>query len=284
MSANAGHRATTSGTRVLLGFAGVIVLAMGLILTAAPERTHDYFAWTIRSPLTAAFLGSAYLSSSLLELNGARRKVWAHSRIAVPSVLLFAALTLVVSLLHIDLFHLQAPAAFTRFVTWAWIGIYAVVPLLMAFILVRQLRTPGTDPARQRPAERWFRVLLGIHAAVLIPFGIALLLHPERWSALWPWPLTPLTGRAVGAWLVGLGLVAAHAAWENDAHRLAALLPAYTALGLLQLVAVARYAGEMRWETPQAWVFLAFLVSYVLGGALSWWRWRDRQHEVPAMA
>jgi len=35
----------------------------------------------------------------------------------------------------------------TRFLTWGWLCVYAVVPLAMLIILLRQIRTPGIDPS-----------------------------------------------------------------------------------------------------------------------------------------
>lgn len=43
------------------------------------------------------------------------------------------------------------------------------------------------------------RVTLGV---LLFGLGAALYLVPSVQSVLWPWPLTPLTARAVAAWLV----------------------------------------------------------------------------------
>ncbi len=50
----------------------------------------------------------------------------------------------------------------------------------------------------------------------MIGFGGALFLAPELAGPLWPWALTILTARMLGAWLIGLGLAAAQALWEND--------------------------------------------------------------------
>jgi hypothetical protein len=38
-------------------------------------------------------------------------------------------------------------------------------------------------------------------------------------------PLTPLTGRAVGAWLIGLGIAVAQGVWDGDVVRLGVLWP-----------------------------------------------------------
>ena len=40
----------------------------------------------------------------------------------------------------------------------------------------------------------------------LVGLGIALFAAPDAVARIWPWPLTPLTARAIEAWLVGLFL------------------------------------------------------------------------------
>ncbi len=99
--------------RRLLLVAAVLVFLAGLQLFVFPLRTEDWFAWTIAPPMTAVFLGAAYWSSAVLEIAGARAAGWAEARLAVGSVLVFTTLTLVVTLVHLDRFHLGAehPAA-----------------------------------------------------------------------------------------------------------------------------------------------------------------------------
>jgi hypothetical protein len=257
---------TTKGTRGILVVASVLVLLIGVLLSVLPEHTERFFAWTIRAPLTAAFLGAAYLSSFFLEFMASRRPLWAEARIAVPAVLVFTVLTLIVSLHHLDLFHLNAPDAVARFITWAWLVIYAVVPLLLVALLVRQLRAPGRDPERAVPLTRGYRALLAAHAVLLIPLGIALLLLPTWVATVWPWPLTPLTARAIGAWCVGLGIAAGQAVRENDGVRVRVASISYVAFGLCQLTALARFRDTFDWSRPAGWIFVVFVVSTVIGG------------------
>src|SRR4051794_16705447 len=138
--------------RIMLYIAGGLVFAAGFQLFVLTEMTDRYFAWTVRPPLTAAVLGAAYWSSCVLEFVAARERTWARARAAVPAVLVFTALTFLVTLIHRDRFHLGAPSGpLTIFATWVWIAIYAIVPLAMAVLLVVQFRTPGGDEARVAP-------------------------------------------------------------------------------------------------------------------------------------
>lgn len=99
-------RRTTAGSRWILLVASVLVFLVGVQLFVMTEMTETFFAWTIQSPLTAAFLGAAYWASFTMEFFASRQRSWAFARIAVPAVLVFTTVTLVVSIIHLDRFHL----------------------------------------------------------------------------------------------------------------------------------------------------------------------------------
>lgn len=260
-------RALTAGMRRMLLVASGLVFTIGIPLYLLPERTERFFAWTINPPLTAAFLGGAYWASFLLEFLASRERRWADARVAVPAVFAFTLLTLVVTLLHIDRFHLaRSLPPETRLVTQVWVIVYAVVPPLLLGLWLIQNSRPGGDSPPCAPLPRWLLVVLAGQATVLILLGAALLLAPLRVAGLWPWPLTALTGRAVGVWLVGVGIAAGHVAWEGDWRRGRASWAAFAALGALELLALARFPGAVRWGSPAAWCYVAFLAGFLAIG------------------
>jgi hypothetical protein len=245
----------------LLVIAAFLVFIIGIPLFVLSGQTDQYFAWTIASPLTAAFLGAAYWSSCLLEWMASRERRWSHARIAVPAVLLFTALTLVVTLLHLDRFHINDDALLTRFVAWVWLIVYVVVPVMMIILLVLQARTKGVDVPRSDPLPTWVRGILVVQGVIMFAFGLWLLVAPTLAAPYWVWELTPLTARAIGAWLTALGVAAAHMAWENDYRRVRPAMFSYALLVCLQLVAVARYPNEVVASGARLWVYLLFLGS-----------------------
>ena len=261
-----GLKMLTPGMRKLLWIAGFLVFLAGMQLFVFTERTEIWFAWTIDVPLTAAFLGAAYWASVSFEWLAARQQVWAYARIAVPTVLVFTTLTELVTLYHLELFHLgdTFPMS-TRIVTWAWIAVYTVVPLCMIALLVGQRKVTGADPPRA-PLPRWIAAVLVVHAAVMLPLGAYLLIAPENAAALWPWPLTPLTGRAVGAWVFSLGVAAAHCVRENCLARARVATQSYVVLAVLQLIAVARYVDTVVWGAPQSTIYMIVLLSMLVVG------------------
>lgn len=256
-----GYRPVTRGMQIMLLAASVLVFLIGIPLVLLTTQTESYFAWTIGSALTAAFLGGAYWSSGVLELMASREKVWARARIAVPAVLLFTVLTLVVTLVHIENFHFDAPAWHTVAGTWAWLIVYAVVPLIMGWLLVRQRTLTGGEPPRLAPLPTWIRLTLVIQALIMLPTGIGLFFFPLSVAPIWPWGLTALTGRAIGAWLISIGVIAAHAVYENDWGRLRPFAVSYTLLAVMQLLALLRFGSEIDWVAPAGWVYVLFLLS-----------------------
>jgi len=267
------------GMRVLLYIAAVLVLLAGFQLFVFTDRTATYFAWTVRNPLAAAFLGGAYWASVSFEALAARQRIWANARIAVPSVLVFTVLTLVATLLHLSQFHLGSQfATGTRIVTWTWIAIYVLVPLLMLIILAVQLTTPGGDPPRSVLLPGWVYALLAAQAIVLLVMGVALFAAPVHAAAWWPWKLTPLVARATGAWLISLGVAAVQALVERDARRLFPASFGYVLLGVLQFIALARYPDRFEWSSAAGVIYVVFLVTMLVTGGVGVARGRPRRN------
>lgn len=257
----------TRSMRVLLVVAAVLVFLAGFQLTLFPTRTAEWFSWTIDVPMTAVFLGAAYWASAVLEVAGARSRTWGRARLTVWPVLVFTVLTLVVTLVHLDKFHLGAehPAS-ARAITWGWLAIYAGVPVAMVVGLILQARATGAaadaDGVRRLPsALRW--LLAGL-AVLLLASGAALLLAPEWAAGCWAWPLTPLTGRAVGAWLVGLGWAAAQAGLVDDAASVRPVGLTGAAFVVLELVALLRHGDALDWSGWQAAAYVAGLAWIAL--------------------
>ena len=266
---------TISGVRVLLYIASILVLSIGISLYFLSEKTNLYFSWTVNPPLTAAFLGAGYLASFLLEFLSARERVWARARPAVPGVWVFTLLTLIITLIHLDRFHFDSPVLITKVGTWVWLFVYLSVPIVMGLLWLLQVRQPGIDPERKIALPVWIRVTLLVQGASMLLFGGAMVLTPTTMIPLWPWQLSALTARAIGAWGVGVGIIAIQASLENDWWR---LYPAFLSLGLygvLQLINLFRYPAILDWSRTSAGVYTIFVVSVLLTGGFGTWKSRQ---------
>ena len=260
----------SKGMRLILLAASILVLAAGLDLTLLTEQTATSFAWTIQSSITAAFLGAGYLASFLLEFLAYREKTWANARVAVPSVFLFTTLTLVATLLHLDKFHLNSPIFSAMVAAYLWLAIYIAVPIAMLILLIYQIRLQGSTPKRKATLYTWMRLVLAAQGTIMLVTGIILFLSPAIASTFWPWALTPLTSRAIGAWLIGIGVIALHMTWENDHQRNRIAYISYAVLGILQAASLVRYVGEVNWSTAGSWIYLILVISIILTGLYGW--------------
>jgi hypothetical protein len=254
-----------------------VLTALGfLALFVLSARTDEVFAWTIQPPVTAAFLGAGYAAGFTLVVLSLRDPVWAHSRVAVLTVLVFTLLTLVATLVHADRFHFSAGFAdaplLARGAAWFWTAVYVLVPLGILAALAFQERAPGADPQRRWPVPLVLRAALAVESVVLLAVGAAISVVPSTAATLWPWTLTPLTGRVVGAWLIAFGLAAALAVLAGDLERLRTATIAYTVFGALQLVVVVLHREHVAWDRPAAWLYAAAAAAVVLTGTAGWHR------------
>lgn len=255
--------------RWLLLVAFFLVLLAGFQLFILTDYTDLYFAWTIQPPLTAAFLGGGYLASAILEFLASRKKEWVEGRIAVPAVFSFTTLTLAATLIHLNRFHFNSLTFLAQSAAWFWLAIYAIVPPLMLLMWFRQYRAPGDDKERTRKLPKFVRAILLAQGMVALAWGLALFVDPAVFSSSWPWILTPLASRAIGAWLIGIGVIATHAAIENDYLRIRVGMISYSTFGLLELVALLRYPSNFAWTSLSAGVYLALTCSILITGLYS---------------
>jgi hypothetical protein len=248
----------------LIGFAG-LALTAGLLLFAGASDTEDWFSWTIEPSLTAAALGAFYWSAFVLLATGARAPGWDAVRpIAIP-VLVIALVLLVVTLVHVDRFHTD-----TLFGIF-WICAYVVAPPLLLWGIAAQRRaeTPlAPDPAGagegRLPAA--LRTAIAAEAAVMLAASALLLVAPDTAADIWPWALTPLTSRALGAFTLGVALVGLIVVRDDRLVMFGGTALAYAALGGLQLLALALHGGDLGSDEAANAIYIGFVAAVLATG------------------
>ena len=261
--------------------ASILVLAAGIPLFLLSSQTETRFAWTIKPAVTAAFLGAGYWGSFVLEFLAARERVWARARVAVVPVLTFTVRRCVATLVHLDRFHFHSSSTAAQISTWGWLAVYALVPPVMTVLLVRQIRAPGVDPPRDAPLPPALRVVLVVQAGVMLAVGALLYVGAGLDEGALAVGADAADRAPVAAWLLGIGLTAAWVVWENDWRRVRVAMIGYAAIGVLQLVVLARYTDELDWSDVQAYVFLLFVLSMPLIGIYGWRAGSERRSASP---
>jgi hypothetical protein len=264
-------RPVLPGMRLLLIAFSVLTLLAVLSLYIGSSATDRFFAWTIDPPLSAAFLGAGYAAGSVLVLLSLRTAIWSHARVPVVTILVFAVVTLIATLLHLDRFHLQAgQQGIPLAAAWLWVAVYVLVPPAIAVLWWAQERAPGHGPRTHVPLAPWLIALLAVQGVVMTAVALALFFAPASAGVLWPWPLSPLTARMVAAWLLAFGVAAGLAIRGRDLRRMRAAAIAYTVFGALELLALARYPDVVTWDRPSAWGYLAVLAAVLVTGGYGW--------------
>ena len=241
----------TARLRVILYlFAGLALIA-GALLFFGATRTDAWWSWTIVPPLTAATLGAFYWAAFVLILSAARSETWAEARPAVYPVAVIAVLLLVVTLYHLDRFDLDS--LFGIF----WLVAYVLVPPLLVWALVGQVRAPGEDARPTERLPRGLRPLLIFEGVAMLATGGVLLFSAGLADDLWPWALSPLTSRALGCFYVGVGVAALIAVRDDDPVSFRGAALAYTVLGLLVLLAVLLHLPDLEGDHFDTAIYVA---------------------------
>ncbi|HSF84178.1 MAG TPA: hypothetical protein VLG28_00790 [Acidimicrobiia bacterium] len=265
-----GVRENLAATRWLIAPFVVLAGAGAFVLYLFPRDTDALFAWTLRPPLSAMFMGAGYAAGVLLTVLSYRRQPWAVTRTATLTILVFVAVMTAATFLHLDKMHFDAAEVTAQFAAWAWLVVYVVVPPLLLAIIVAQSRQPGVDPPRLHPLPVAVRAALALQGLALLSLGVALFGWPESMDGVWPWAITELSGRALSAWIVAIGFASLWVTYENDLRRTRPAAMTSVALGALWLLAAIRDADSMRWERASAWIYV---VGAALAVSVGLWGW-----------
>jgi len=268
-----------AGTRwLLVAFAALTLLAVSQLLVLA-DVTDRYWAWSIRTELTAAFLGAAYAAGFVLSISAMRHRRWSQIRVPIVTVTVFTLLTCVATVIHAHRLHLVSGGPVARAAAWIWLAVYLVIPLACLVVVARQQRRRGRPGAILRPMPGWLTGLLAAEGAVLFIAGVVLFAggmtvhhqEPRSVTGFWPWALTPLSAQVIGAWLLALGVAVVLAIWDGDLSRLAVSAVTYATFGVLQLVVVFWYRAQVDVRYSWLWIYVLVLAAIALTGGYGWW-------------
>lgn len=259
-------------TRLYFTVVGAIGVVAGVSLLIGAGATAEFFAWPINPPLTASFMGAGYLGTGLVLLAAiVLARSWIEVRLLLPPVVVFALTMLAATALHADRFRWDRPIA------WAWAGLYVVILAGAGIVaVVEQRQLAGQSGRAAVPLTLPERVALLLTGTVTALWAVPMFLAPGLAEAVWPWPLSPLTGRVVAGWIAVGGVLALSAGSAGDAR--AAWLPTLgwaLTVGLFVATSAATSAafagGDLR-----APIYFAALSGSVLGALLLVIRWRAR--------
>jgi hypothetical protein len=116
--------------------------------------------------------------------------------------------------------------------------------------------------------------VVGLVGLAALATGATMFLDPPLMVAIWPWSLTPLTCRVVGA-IFCLGAAGVGAFVDARWISIRMMVQVEALMIALMLVAVLRAPGEFATARPLTWLMLVGFVAVLLGSGYLWY-----SHEV----
>jgi len=258
-------------TRALAVVLVPILLTAFVILYGFPSDTGRLFAWTIRPDLTPMVLASAYLGGAWFFIRVVRERRWARLSAGLVSVTLFAALLGVATVIHWDRFN-HGHVAF-----WLWAGLYFTAPFLVLAVWVVNQRVAAPPHPDELRIGRVARVVVAAGSGLALVQGLVMFAVPSVVIPVWPWLLTPLTARVVGAvfCLGSAGLVVLR---DTRWVRLRLMVEVEVIMLTLMLVGAVRARTDLYTDRPLTWLLLGGFVATL---AASLWLWRAMSTRTP---
>jgi len=255
---SAAHRQTTPLMRFALLLGALLTFLAGVQLFVLTDHTTDWFAWTVNAGSAATIIGGFYWTACVLSYLSWRRRDWVEARVGVPGVTAFLWATLLTTLVHLDKFHLSDASLTGEGAAWAWLVIYVVDPVLVTTAWILQSRAPGADAERSSVLSPWYRRALTGTGALFLVVGVMMMAAPSVVIGRAPFPLTDLTSRAIGSWVIAMGGVYLMMAWENDRDRVWPAAVASVVAPILFAAGTLRYRDEFTWDAA-GWSYLVAL-------------------------
>lgn len=217
------------------------------VLYPFPGDTGRLFAWPVKPEITPMILGSVYLGGAYFFLRAAMARQWHTVKGGFVPVGTFATLMGVATILHWGKFT-HSHVAF-----WLWAGLYFTTPFLVFAVwwANRRRDAPATTAELLIPlrVSRVIAVLGGLSVLT----ALFLFLFPGRAAAIWPWTLTPLTARVMGA-IFALGIAGLGAPGDRRWTSARILLQVAGLMLALILAAGLRASSELDPSNAMTWL------------------------------
>lgn len=247
----------------ILSIAIIPFLLVAFVLLYFWPSAHDtarLFAWRIMPPFTPMVLAAVYLGGAYFFLRAARATEWHRVGGGFVSVGLFASLMGVATIVHWSRF-IHTNVAF-----WLWAGLYFTTPFLVFAAWWRNRREEPPAPVGDLRLPARAARLIGVAGIGAAAASLFLFLLPRLAIDIWPWALTELTARVMGA-IFALGAVGVAAFWYRRWSGMRILLQVGGLMLALIAVAVLRAHVDFDASRPLTWLFAVGFGALAVGSA-----------------
>jgi hypothetical protein len=253
------------------------LVAAFAILYLFPDHTQELFAWGIQPRMSAMMLGAAYLGGAYFFVRTAADARWHWVKVGFLPVTTFATLMGIATILHWERFNHGSLSFF------AWVGLYFTTPFIVFLLWLRNRSTDPGPTSHDRRVPRLVRLVIGIVGSLTLLTSPVLFLQPGFMISTWPWQLTPLTARVMGALfaLTGVGelTIALDVRWSAVRIALQSQMIGVAAIGLAMVFSWSNFHQA----NPLTWIFLASILFLLVASPLLY-LWVETQDKAPDRA
>jgi hypothetical protein len=249
-------------TRWVARFIVPFLAAAFLVLYGVPDRTTEFFAWTIRPTMTPILMGAGYGAGVYFFYRVSTVDEWHRVAPVFLGIATFTWFMAVATVLHWENFN------HAHHTTALWVFLYAATPVLVPAVWAYNRRTDpgpavdpdGADDVRLPRGVRVFGGALGVAVAVT---AVVLFARPDPMLAGWPWAVSPLTARVLAGWFALFGVVNVAVALDPR-WSAARVLVQSQVLGFgLVLVGVVRAWGDFDPANALTWGVVGGMTVYL---------------------
>jgi hypothetical protein len=236
----------------------VLTVTTGAGLWGWPGTVGEAFAWEIRSPLTAAWMGAWYVAAAAALVQAALARLWVTARIVMLVAFTLTTTSLIATVRFFDEFRLGEGSSASQLIAWVWLGVYvALPPITLAAFVLHQRRCEPADRRLVLP------ILLSTRAVVIsllvasASLGVWLTASPGKLAGVWPWTLSDLSASIVGTWLLTVAVGCAWALRDAEWRRFRFLAWPFVLVLVLHLISLARLENTIVGSTASIVVYAA---------------------------
>lgn len=239
------------------------------VLLIWPGESGRLFAWPVMPALTAMILGAVYLGGAYFFFRAARAHQWHAIKGGFLPIATFATLMGVATVLHWGKFT-HSHVAF-----WLWAFLYFTTPFLIVGVWVRNRRREDRRPVDDVTVPAAMARIIGAIGVLAVAVSVFLFLFPEQAIEVWPWMLTPLTARTMGA-IFALGVAAVGAFSERRWSAFRIMVQVEVFMLVLIVIAGIRSAADMDPSNVLTWLFAAGFPGLVVVSIVLYARLENR--------
>ena len=229
-----------------------------VVLYGAPDRTTEFFAWTIRPDMTPLVMGAGYGTGVYYFYRVATAREWHRVAPVLLGITTFTWFMAIATVLHWGNFNHE------HWVFYLWVFLYAVTPLLIPGVwLLNRRYASGVEAAGDARLPRAVR-LVGAGIGIAVTVGaLVMFAAPEVVVGRWPWTVSPFTTRILAGWFALFGVLDVAGVldprWSGSR-----LLVQTQIVGIsMGLLGIVRAWGDFDQSNPLTWMLIGGTVLYL---------------------